>query len=150
MSDDFAPRAASVTPNDKALATHVKRGVMTFRTDNPAEFQQVVSEFDGRRANLAVLGLGRINVRVGGGDVVIEPGLGPDEMMHGAVYLEAAQAIASGVLTPLQAYFRGDVIVRAPAGDLHNGYGFFIRFAELAFASARMRTQLDELRDEFL
>ncbi|UXY32434.1 hypothetical protein [Streptomyces sp. HUAS TT20] len=150
MPDDVAPRATSVTENDKALANHVRRGVTNFRNENPAEFQEMVGEFDGRRANLAVLGFGRINVRVGGGDVVIEPGLGPDEMMHGAIYLEAAQAIASGRLTPLQAYFRGDVIVRAPAGDLHNGYGFFVRFSELAFASERLRGQLDELRDEFL
>jgi hypothetical protein len=150
MTDDFAPRATSVTPSDRELANHVRRGVTNFRTENPVEFQEMVGEFDGRRANVAVLGFGRINVRVGGGDVVIEPGLASDEMMHGAIYMEAAQAIAGGRLTPLQAYFRGDVIVRAPAGDLHNGYGFFVRFAELAFASANLRAQLDELTNEFL
>ncbi|MGR4880571.1 hypothetical protein ACIPUC_14215 [Streptomyces sp. LARHCF249] len=150
MSEDFAPRATSVTQNDKALANHIRRGVTNFRTENPGEFQEMVREFDGRKANVAVLGLGRVNVRVGGGDVIIDPGLGPAEMMHGAVYLEAAQAIAAGQLTPLQAYFRGDVIVRAPADDLHNGYGFFIRFAELAFTSTSLRAQLAELRDEFL
>ncbi|MFJ3728356.1 hypothetical protein ACIPYQ_38115 [Streptomyces sp. NPDC090045] len=150
MPDDFAPRAASVTDNDRTLAGAVRSGVRDFKTENPVEFREMVGEFDGRQANVAVLGFGRINVRVGGGDVVIEPGLGSGEMMHGAVYRETAQLIAAGRLTPLQAYFRGDVIVRAAAGDLHNGYGFFVRFAELAFGSARLRTQLDELCDEFL
>ncbi|MCP2289450.1 hypothetical protein [Nocardia amikacinitolerans] len=150
MDEDFAPRATSVTDRDRTLANEVRRGVTSFRTENPAEFQEMVGEFDGRKANVAVLDFGRIHVRVGGGDVVIEPGLGEGEMIHGAIYREAAMSIAGGRLTPLQAYFRGDVIVRAPAGDLHNGYGFFVRFAELAFSSARLRTQLDELRDEFL
>ncbi|MFJ9026324.1 hypothetical protein ACIRPU_41140 [Streptomyces sp. NPDC102259] len=150
MPDANAPRARSVTPGDQALATRARQVINTFRAEHPAEYQELVHEFDSRDGNLAVFGFGRINVRITNGEVSVEPGLGPGEMARGMIYMEALQAITQGVLTPLQAYFRGDVIVRAPSGDLHTAYGFFVRFAELAFGSETMRTHFDEFRTEFL
>ena len=149
MPDEFAPRAASVTSNDQLIAQQARQMVNTFRTDNPDEFHELVSEFDGRHANLAVFGTGRISVRVANQDVSIEPGLAQGELARAAVYMEALQAIKRGVLTPLQAYFRGDIIVRAPEGDLHKAHGFFVKFAELAFGSDAMRRHFDDFEREF-
>jgi hypothetical protein len=149
MPDEFAPRAASVTQGDRIVANQAQQAINTFRADNPAEFQEMVGEFDGRDANLAVFGFGRMNVRIANGEVSVRPGLGTGEMARGAIYLEALQAIRQGVLTPLQAYFRGDIVVRAPSGDLHRAYGFFVRFAELAFASESMREHFDAFDTNF-
>jgi hypothetical protein len=149
MSDEFAPRAESITQGDRALAAQAQNVLNTFRTDNPAEFQEMVGEFDGRNVNLAVFGVGRMNVRVANGDVSVQAGLGTGEMARGAIYMEALQAIRQGVLTPLQAYFRGDIVVRAPSDDMHTAYGFFVKFAELALSSDSMRAHLDTFDSEF-
>lgn len=149
MTDDFAPRAASVTQGDQLVANRARQAITTFKSANPAEFLELVREFDGRAANVAVFGTGRMNVHVANNDVTIQPGLGEGELTSGAIYMEAAQAIMGGRLTPLQAYFRGDIIVRAPAEDLHRAYGFFVRFAELALASDVMRQHFDDFRSDF-
>jgi hypothetical protein len=149
MPDEFAPRATSVTQGDQVVAGQARQMINSFRANNPTEFQEMVREFNGRDANLAVFGFGRMNVRIANGDVSVEPGLGSGEMARGAIYLEALQAIRQGVLTPLQAYFRGDIVVRAPSEDLHRAYGFFVRFAELVVASEAMREHLDAFDSNF-
>jgi hypothetical protein len=149
MTDDFAPREASVTPGDQVVANRARQAIATFKADNPAEFLELVREFDGRAANIAVFGTGRMNVRVTHDDVTIDPGLGDGENASGAIYMETAQAIMQGRITPLQAYFRGDIIVRAPSEDLHRAYGFFVKFAELALTSSAMREHFDDFRADF-
>jgi hypothetical protein len=149
MPDEFAPRAASVTQGDRAVATQAQQMINTFRAENPTEFAEAVREFDGQAANLAVFGFGRMNVRIAGGQVSVQPGLATGDMARGAIYLEALQAIRQGVLTPLQAYFRGDIVVNAPAEDLHRAYGFFVKFAELALASEPMRDHLNTFDNNF-
>lgn len=149
MPDEFVPRSASVTPGDRLVAGQAQQMIDSFRAENPDEFAEAAREFDGQAANLAVFGFGRINVRIADGDVSVEPGLGTGEMARGAIYLEALQAIRQGVLTPLQAYFRGDIVVRASSADLHRVYGFFVKFAELALASDSMRRHLDTFDRDF-
>jgi hypothetical protein len=149
MPDEFVPRANSVTSGDQLLAGQAQQMITTFRRDHPAEFREMVTEFDGRDANLAVFGTGRVNVHVANGNVTVQPGLATADLASGAIYMEALQAIKKGVLTPLQAYFRGDIIVRAPENDLHRAYGFFVKFAGIVFASTSMREHFDEFENQF-
>lgn len=149
MPDEFVARAASVTQGDRVVAGQAQQMIASFRAENPAEFAELAGEFDGQEANLAVFGFGRMSVRIADGDVSVLPGLGTGEMARGAIYLEALQAIRQGVLTPLQAYFRGDIVVRASAGDLHKAYGFFVKFAELAVTADSMHEHLDNFDNNF-
>src|SRR5690349_2673747 len=99
MADEFTPRANSVTSGDQLMAGQAQQMIATFRRDHPTEFQEMVSEFDGRDANLAVFGVDRVNAHVANGTVTVQPGLATGDLASGAIYPEALQAIKRGVLT---------------------------------------------------
>jgi hypothetical protein len=152
MPDRKGPyeQAGGRAPGDqsKELAALAHKAVDAFREENTEAYRELVEAFEGRSADLALFGLGKFNVTVEKGEVRIEPKLrGGAGTARGATYPEVVMALASGELTPLEAHFKGDLLARAPSGDLHLAYGYFVRFSDLALQSERLRGLLTEFQE---
>lgn len=133
------PRRPKGTRNEDAeLAKLAHEAVEAFRKDNPDAYDELVRTFEGRGADLALLGgHGRFHAEVRDGEVVIDPdAVGSTPVTaRGAASPETLMAILEGRGTPLEEFFRGNVIARAASADLHIAYGYFVKFAEAALTS---------------
>jgi hypothetical protein len=129
------------------LAALAQRAVATFREENSAAYAELVDAFAGKSANVAVFGVGKFSVAVTDREVQIDPTLlhGPDTA-RGAIYPEAAVAIAEGQISPLESFFKGDLIARAPSPDLHRAYGYLVKFSDAALRSERLQELVGEFR----
>lgn len=133
---------------DEELADIARQAVEAFREDQPEAHAELAKTFDGRGADLALLGgHGRFHVEVRDGEVVVDPeAVGKGSLTaRGAASPETLMAILEGRLTPLEAFFKGDVIARAKSADLHIAYGYFVKFAEAALTSEG----LQKVRERF-
>jgi len=147
MSVDPESERENAAESDERLARLAQRAVTAFREENSEAYEELVRAFDGRAADLAVFGHGRFNVAVRDGEVVVAPHpRGGGDIARGAIYPETLMAIAEGRTTPLEAHFKGDLIARAPSADLHLAYGYFVKFADRALRSERLRELLEEFR----
>lgn len=129
------------------LAALAEKAVETFREENSDAYRELVDAFDGKSANIAVFGLGRFSVAVTEREVRIDRDLrhGPDTA-RGAIYSEAAVAITEGRISPLESFFKGDLIARAPSADLHRAYGYLVKFSDTALRSDRLQELVHEFR----
>jgi hypothetical protein len=133
---------------DEELAELAREAVEAFRKEQPEAHEELVRAFDGRSADLALLGgNGRFHVEVRDGEVVVDPeAIGKGRLTaRGAASPETLMAIMEGRLTPLEAFFKGDVIARAKSADLHIAYGYFVKFADAALTSEG----LQKVRERF-
>jgi hypothetical protein len=147
MPDRSKTTKSRAHSEDERLAKLAGRAVDAFREENGDAFEELVREFEGQSADLAVFGHGRFNITVDGGQVRIEARLrGGAATARGAIYPETILALAEGRMTPLEAHFKGDLIARAPSADLHRAYGYFVKFADSAMQSERLQELLKEFQ----
>ncbi len=83
---------------------------------------------------------------------MVSVGIEPDAVRvevstgRGAVAPETLIAIVEGKLTPLEAFFKGDLIARANSADLHQAYNYFVKFSDAALRSERLQEILVRFR----
>lgn len=135
--------------NERQLAELAEEAVRAFREENPEAYEELVKAFNGNSADLALLGFGRFHVSLEKGDLRIEPGVvrGAGSTGRGAIAPETLLAILEGRLTPLEAFFKGDLIARAHSKELHKAYDYFVRFADAALRSKRLQELLGRFRE---
>jgi len=124
-----------------------EKAVEVFREENSEAFGELVEAFDGKSTNIAVIGVGKFSLAVTDQEVRIDQNLlsGP-ETARGAIYPEAAVAITEGRVSPLESFFKGDLIARAPSPDLHRAYGYLVKFSDAALRSERLQELVGEFR----
>lgn len=126
--------------------------VEVFQKENPTAFNELVSEFDGKSADLALLGHGRFHARVQKGNVSFEPNVarGAGSTGRGAIAPEVLMAILEGRLTPLEAFFKGDLIARSESANLHLVYNKFVEFSHLALRSKDLQDVLSRFKERYV
>ena len=131
------------------LARLAKEALQAFREDNPDAYKELVQAYDGKSADLALLGHGRFHVSVSKGEVEVLPNevRGKGVTGLGATTPETLMAIVEGRITPLEAFFKGDIVARAHSDELHQAYNYFVRFSEAALRSKRLQKVASEFRD---
>jgi hypothetical protein len=129
------------------LTALAEKAVETFREENADAYRELVQAFDGKSANVAVFGVGRFSIAVTDREVRVDQKLvhGPDTA-RGAIYPEAAVAITEGRMSPLESFFKGDLIARAPSAELHRAYGYLVKFSDSALRSERLQELVKEFR----
>jgi hypothetical protein len=135
----------------RKLAELAEEAVQAFREKDPEAFRELTSVFEGRSADIGLLGIGGFHVAVQKQSLSIEPNefRGNRATAHGVTSPETLLDIAEGRLTPLEAFFKGDLLVRAKSPDLHLAYDYFVKFADTALRNERLRDLLEKFRDEF-
>jgi hypothetical protein len=135
----------------KKLAALAEETVRAFREENGEAYEELVKAFEGRSADVGLLGHGGFHVAVRGKKLSIEANAfrGDASTAHGVTSPETVLDIAEGRLTPLEAYFKGDLLVRAKSPDLHLAYDYFVKFADAAARNKRLRDLIEKFRDEF-
>ena len=134
------------------IAEIAQQAVDAFREENPDAYEELARTFEGRGADLALLGgHGAFHAEVRDGQVVIDPGRvgGSPLTARGAASPETLIAIAEGRITPLEAFFKGDVVAQARSADLHIVYGYFVKFADAALTSKGLQDVLGRFRETF-
>lgn len=144
------PPKPQPVPQDRVAAL-AQDAVEAFRRDLPKQYKELVAAFDGRGADLALLGHGRFHIGVRKGTVVIEPNRVRAGALtgRGAATPETVHAILNGESTPLEEFFRGNVIAQAPSEELHRVYDYFVEHADAALRSKGLQEVADRFRREF-
>jgi hypothetical protein len=137
--------------SSRELATLSEEAVQAFREENPEPYEELVQAFEGKSADIALLGHGRFHISVQEGQVRIEPNVmrGGASTGRGAITPETLTEIVEGRLTPLEAFFKGDLIARANSADLHQVYDYFVKFSDAALRSERLRELLGRFRAQY-
>ena len=137
--------------SSEKLAALANEAVRAFREDNPEAFKELVEAFNGKSADLALFGHGRFHVSVSKGDVDIQPDKlrGSGATGRGATTPETLLAVLEGRLTPLEAFFKGDLVARADSAELHRAYDYFVRFSDAALRSKKMQQVVAIFRETF-
>lgn len=149
MPQKRRPSKQRPQPHDPVTAL-AKEALDAFRADLPEQYQELVAAFDDRAAELALLGHGRFQIAVRDGEVSINPSHPKGgKTGRGAAAPETVHAILNGESTPLEEYFRGNLIAQAPSEELHRVYDYFVQFADAALRSERMQKVADRFRKEF-
>jgi len=135
----------------KRLAALAEEAVRAFQEANGDAYKELVKAFEGRSADVGLLGQGGFHIAVQGGKLSIEPNAfrGGAAAAHGVASPATILDIAEGRLTPLEAYFKGDLLVRAKSPDLHLAYDYFVKFADAALRNQRLRGLIAQFREEF-
>lgn len=138
-------------PSSDKVAALAKEAVEVFQKENPAAYNDLIKTFDGKSADVALLGHGKFHISVQKGQVSMEPNVirGGASTGRGAITPETLMAILEGKLTPLEAFFKGDLIARANSADLHLAYDKFCEFAETALRSKGLQNVLAKFREQF-
>jgi hypothetical protein len=144
-----AKKGSKQPDQSSELAELAEEAVKVFRDENAEAYEELVEVFNGKSADLALLGHGKFHVALEKGDLHIEPGVvrGASSTGRGAVAPETLTAILEGELTPLQAYFKGDMIARASSPDLHLAYDYFVLFSDAALRSKKLQELLVRFRE---
>jgi hypothetical protein len=126
---------------NEQLARIAEQALVAFRTDCPAEFATLVRAYENSSAAVGVFGLGNVTLAVKDGEVRINPPTEdcPPLVGRGATYPEVISALARGQITALDAFNRGDMLVRtAETDELHKAYTFFAEFCGKALESRKL------------
>jgi len=129
-----------------AMAEEALKG---FREENPEAYRELTETFEGKSADVVLLGNGKFHVSVHKGEVRIEPNVlkGGSGVSRGMISPETLMEVLEGRRTPLEAFFAGDLVARAPSQDLHLAYNTFVKFADTALRSKRLNEMLARFRD---
>lgn len=120
----------------------------SFREENPEAYRELTETFDGRSADVVLLGNGKFHVSVQKGEVRIEPGvLKGSGAPRGMISPEALMEILEGRRTPLEAFFAGDLVAHADSQDLHLAYNTFVKFADTALRSKSLNEMLGRFKE---
>ncbi|MBL3596353.1 hypothetical protein JMM63_12345 [Rhodovulum sulfidophilum] len=144
---DFKQR---MSPEDgaKAVEKLAADALAGFKADAKKEYAELVKQYEGASATVGVFGMGSVEVSVLSGEVHINPGakrMG-EQRGVGAISPEALVAISEGKMTVLDAFHRGEIVVRAGSEALHEGYDSFLKNSEAALKSNRLQKTLAEFR----
>jgi hypothetical protein len=118
--------------------------VETFREENLEAYKELVEALNGKSADVALLGHGKFHISIETGNLRIRPGVTRGAKSTGTCIVapETLNAILDGRLTPLEAFFEGDLIARADLADLYRAYRYFVRFSDAALRSAKLKELL--------
>lgn len=142
------PPQRTSSAEEPEIVQFAREAVDVFRNENPEAYKELVSTFDGKGADLALLGgHGAFHAEVRDGEVVIDPQrIGSSPLTaRGAASPETLNAIFEGRITPLEAFFKGDIVAQARSAELHIAYGNAMKYADAAIASEG----LQRLRERF-
>jgi hypothetical protein len=141
----------SNTDSSEKLTGLANEALRAFREDSPDAFKELVKAYEGKSADVALFGHGRFRVAVSKGDVEIQPNQmrGSGATGRGATTPETLIAMLDGRLTPLEAFFKGDLVARAESAELHKAYDYFVRFSDAALRSKRLQQIASEFRKAF-
>lgn len=146
------PKRPSRNREDPQVVELAREAVEIFRKENPDAYEELVRAFEGRGADLALLGgHGTFHAEVRDGQVEIDPkGIGRSPLTaRGAAAPDTLMAIVEGRLTPLEAFFKGDVVAQAHSADLHIAYGYFVKFADAALTSEGLQDVLRRFQEAY-
>lgn len=146
------PRRASSDREEPPIAELAREAVEIFRNENPDAYEELVRAFEGKGADLALLGgHGTFHAEVRDGRVEIDSSRVGASPLTGraAAAPETLLAIAEGRLTPLEAFFKGDVVAQAHSADLHLAYGYFVKFADAALTSEGLQRVLRRFQETY-
>lgn len=152
MAKKPRPRPERAEQDEPEIAQIARQAVDAFRDEDPDAYAELARAFEGRGADLALLGgHGAFHAEVRDGEVVIDPGrVGAKPLTaRGAASPETLIAIAEGRVTPLEAFFKGDVVAQARSADLHIVYGYFVKFADSALTSKGLQEVLGRFRETY-
>ncbi|MDJ0765583.1 MAG: hypothetical protein QNJ97_21555 [Myxococcota bacterium] len=114
-----------------------------FRADLPDAYGELVKTYNGQAVSAGVFGMGMVVVDVRDGKVRINPRPSKKNapiVGRGATYPETIAALATGKLTVLDAYHKGDLAVQArKSQSLHDGYNEMTKYADGALKSKRLQ-----------
>jgi hypothetical protein len=134
----------------KRLAALAQEAAGAFREDNPDAYEELLRAFEGKSADVGLLGHGGFHVEVRKKKLSVEANaFQGGSTAHGVTTPETLLDIADGRLTPLEAYFKGDLMVRAKSAELHQAYDYLVKFSESALRNKRLRDIVEEFRAEF-
>jgi hypothetical protein len=143
-------RPSAQPPEDSnKLAALAREALDAFQADNADSYKELVAAFAGKSADLVLFGHGRFHVSVSEDRVDIQPDMlrGSGATGRGATTPETILAILEGRMTPLEAFFKGDLVARADSPDLHQTYDYFVRFSDAALRSKRLQNVLAKFRE---
>jgi hypothetical protein len=135
----------------KVLADVASEALEAFRAEAPEAYGELVKAYEDHAAIVGVFGVGSVTVAVQGGKVYVNPEkgvAGAKAVGRGAVYPETIAAIASGEMTILDAFHRGELIARAESSQLHRAYGFAVKFSDVALRSKRLQETFRVFREK--
>lgn len=132
----------------KAVAKLAEEALAGFKADAKGAYSELVKQYDGASATVGVFGMGSVLVTVKGGEVHFNSDEKRKDKVRGvgAISPEALVAISEGKMTVMDAYHRGEVVVRAGSESLHEGYDSFVRHSESALKSKRLQKTLEQFR----
>lgn len=133
----------------RRTAELAEEAVKAFREENKDAYRELTGTFEGKSADIVLLGNGRFHVSVQKGEVRIEPDVlrGSAGVARGMISPETLIDILEGRRTPLEAFFAGDLIARADSEDLHLAYNTFVKFADTALRSKRLNEMLGRFKE---
>lgn len=130
-------------PNrDDVVERFARQALDAFREDMPDAHAELVKAYEGSSVSAGVFGVGMVTVAVSGGQVHINPGSDVKAKIvgRGATYPESIAAMASGKLTVLEAFHKGDIAVQTGNSEaLHDGYNRMVRYSDAALRSSRLQ-----------
>lgn len=132
------------------LSALAEEAVKVFHAENAEAFKELTKAFEGKSANLALLGHGRFHVCVQKSEVKIEPNVirsAGQDTSQGVIAPETLLDIVEGRITPLQAFFKGDLTARSNSDNLHLVYDYFVRFSDTAMGSKKLRGLIGKFRE---
>jgi hypothetical protein len=153
MKEEKAMSQSQVRLNDDShkLAELANEAVRAFREENPDAFKELIAAYKGKSADVALFGHGKFSVAVSKGELEILAGQmrGSGATGRGATTPETLMAILEGRITPMEAYFKNDLVARAESAELHKAYDYFVRFSDTALRSKKLQNVLVKFRETF-
>lgn len=137
-------KISAESDKSRQIASMAEEAVKTFREENNEAYGELIKTFDGKSADLVLLGNGRFHVSVQNGELRIEPDVlkGEAGVARGLISPETLMELLEGKRTPLEAFFAGDLVAQANSKELHLAYNSFVRFADTALRSPRLNEML--------
>src|SRR6185436_6091362 len=136
MKNDQKGYSSDASHQTAALA---EEALNTFRKENAEAYRELTKTFEGRAADVVLLGNGKFHISVANGEVRIEPErIKGSGVPRGMVSPETLVEILEGRRTPLEAFFAGDLVAHADSQDLHLAYNTFVKFADTALRSKKL------------
>lgn len=126
-------RKKMVDDHSHELSELIMDIVKIFKREDPKGYEEIIKAFNGKSADVALLGQGKFHISIQENEIKIVPGIirGETSTGRGAIAPETLNLIFEGKLTPLEAFFKGDLIARSNSEDLHKVYNTFVKYSKV-------------------
>lgn len=132
----------------KLIEKFAHAALEAFRDDLPEAYGELVKNYNEKAVCAGVFGMGMVVIDVHKGKVRINPkanNSNPPVIGRGAAYPETIAALATGQLTMLEAYHKGDLAVQAAKSQsLHDGYNEMVKYSDDVLRSKKLKKIFDE------